>query len=128
MLHLDTNALIALPEWMQQPAHPILVRILGGEPVAVCALVWYEYVAGPIDDDEIRHMDAFLQSNVVAVHREDAELAATLFNRAGRARRFKTDALIAACAIRADAEFVTLNGPDFVPFQKSGLRLLAAEL
>ncbi len=35
----------------------------------------------------------------------------------------KTDALIAAMAIRAKAEFVTLIGADFEPFVNQGLRL-----
>ena len=46
-----------------------------------------------------------------------------MFNTAGRKRLLKTDALIAAMAIRAKAEFVTLNGADFEPFVSPGLRL-----
>ena len=46
-----------------------------------------------------------------------------LFNTAGRKRLLKTDALIAAMAIRAKAEFVTLTGADFEPFVNQGLRL-----
>jgi predicted nucleic acid-binding protein len=38
----------------------------------------------------------------------------------------KTDALIAAMAIRAGTEFVTLNVHDFEPFIAHGLHILTA--
>jgi predicted nucleic acid-binding protein len=51
-----------------------------------------------------------------------------LFNARGRHRNLKTDALIAAAAIRANAEFVTVNVADFKPFIAHGLRLVPAAL
>jgi predicted nucleic acid-binding protein len=44
---------------------------------------------------------AFLQRRILPLTVEDAELAAEIFNQAGRKRVFKTDAVIAAVAIRA---------------------------
>ena len=58
---------------------------------------------------------------------DDAALAAELFELAGRRRSPKTDALIAATAIRAGTDFVTLNVADFQPFARHGLRLQPAE-
>ena len=66
---------------------------------------------------------AFLEGRILSVGEDAAELAAELFNTAGRKRTLKTDVLIAAMAIRAKAEFVTLNGADFEPFVSQGLRL-----
>jgi predicted nucleic acid-binding protein len=102
MIHLDTNALIALPLWARE-SHPIIRRIVDGELAAVCALVWYEFSIGPVETEEIDLAHAFVQGRVVAIEQEDAALAATLFNAAGRKRTLKTDALIAAAAVRAGA-------------------------
>lgn len=129
MIHLDTNALIALPEWSRAKRHPAVIeRVLGGEPAAVCSIVWYEYCVGPVAEDEAERARAFLEGGVAAVTGEDAMLAARLFNATGRVRRLKTDALIAACAIRAQAELVTVNAADFRPFAAHGLKLMAVEV
>jgi predicted nucleic acid-binding protein len=42
-----------------------------------------------------------VRGNIVALEPEDAWLAASLYNQAGRRRILKTDTLIAAVAIRA---------------------------
>lgn len=123
MIHLDTNALIALPLWARD-GHPALDRIVNGEAAGVCAIVWYEFVIGPMDDDEVRLARAFIRDTIVPIDTEDAALAAALFNSGGRRRTLKTDALIAASAIRANAEFCTVNHVDFEPFIAHGLRLL----
>ncbi|MGH8540365.1 MAG: type II toxin-antitoxin system VapC family toxin [Stenotrophobium sp.] len=123
MIHLDTNALIALPIWARD-GHPAITRILSGESAAVCAVVWYEFLIGPVDEQEVRLAEAFIRRNVAAVDTTDVVLAAELFNNAGRRRTLKTDALIAACAIHAGAEFLTLNVADFKPFVGHGLQLI----
>ncbi|TVS13608.1 MAG: type II toxin-antitoxin system VapC family toxin [Wenzhouxiangella sp.] len=125
MLHFDTNALIALPVWARQ-GHPIIQRVTGGEPAAASSLVWYEFSVGPLANNEAAMAMAFLQRQILPLTLEDAELAATIFNEAGRRRVFKTDAVIAAVAIRAGAHFVTLNRADFEPFVELGLDLVDA--
>lgn len=125
MIQLDTNALVALPLWARD-GHPIIARIVAGETAAVCAIVWYEFLVGPVDEAEVRLAHAFLRGNIVALDAADAELAAALFNRAGHRRVLKTDALIAASAIRAGAEFLTVNVKDFKQFETDGLRLALA--
>ena len=123
MIHLDTNALIALPLWARE-GHPIILRIANGEPAGVSAVAWYEFLIGPVTDHEVGLAHAFVRGTIVAVETTDARLAATLYNEAGRRRTLKTDALIAAVSLRAEAEFLTLNTDDFQPFVKNGLRLL----
>lgn len=66
---------------------------------------------------------ADIEGRILPVGEDAAELAAELFNAAGRKRTLKTDALIAATAIRAKAEFVTLTRAGFEPFVSHGLRL-----
>ncbi len=122
MIHLDTNALVALPLWARA-GHPAIERIANGEPAGVCATVWYEFLIGPVDPQELRLAHAFVRGNIIAHDADDAELAARLFNACGRRRTLKTDALIAACAIRAQAQLLTLNVADFAPFKAHGLRL-----
>jgi predicted nucleic acid-binding protein len=126
LLHFDTNVLIALPHWARD-GHQIVHRVLGGEAAAASALVWYEFLIGPLEPQESELAHAFIQGRIVPVEEADAELAATLFNAAGRQRGLKTDALIAATAIRADADFVTLNRQDFLQFADYGLRLAPAD-
>ncbi len=123
MIHFDTNAMIALPVWARQ-GHPVIARLEQGEPAAVCSLVWYEFVSRPVSEQEILLARAVLQNRIHAVSEADAELGARLFNLSGRRRSLKTDALIAACAINAGAEFLTLNQADFEPFCAHGLRLM----
>lgn len=123
MIHLDTNALVALPLWARE-GHPVIQRIAEGEPAGVSAVVWYEFLIGPVAEEEIRLAHAFLRGTVIPLKTADARRAADLYNAAGRRRTLKTDALIAAVAIRADAEFLTLNTDDFRPFVNQGLRLI----
>ena len=125
MIHFDTNALIALPLWARE-SHPVVQRVAEGEPAAVCSVVWYEYLIGPIETAEIKLASAFLQGRIDPVNSDDAALAAKLYNAASRRRPLKTNALIAAAAIGADACFVTVNSDDFQPFIDHGLKLLPA--
>ncbi|MDB5986282.1 MAG: hypothetical protein JWR16_1335 [Nevskia sp.] len=123
MIHLDANVLVALPDWAVE-RHPLLNRVARGEAAAVCSLAWYEYSIGPVDEDERLAVREFIRDNIVAFDDADAALAAHLYNAVGRKRALKTDACLAACAIRADADFLTLNVDDFRPFSAHGLRLL----
>lgn len=122
MIHLDTNALIALPLWARD-GHPIIQRIAAGEPAGVCAIAWYEFLIGPVNADEVALAHAFVSGQIVAMETPDARLAADLYNRAGRRRSLKTDAMIAAMAMRAGASLLTINTDDFRPFEPFGLKL-----
>jgi len=126
VIHFDTNALIALPQWARE-GHIVVHRVLDGEAVAVCAVVWYEYLLGPLADGESELAHAFISGRIEPIIEADTALGAELFNAAGHRRTLKTDALIAAAAIRAGADFVTVNVADFKPFVERGLRLIPAE-
>lgn len=126
MLHFDTSALIALPHWARE-GHAAVVRVVEGEAAAASTVAWYEFLIGPLAETEADMARAFLQGRIVPVAEADAELASELFNAAGRKRTLKTDALIAAMALRANAELVTLNAGDFEPFVANGLRLFPVE-
>jgi predicted nucleic acid-binding protein len=127
MIHFDTNALVALPLWARE-GNEVVSRVVEGEAAAVCAVVWYEFLMGPLAEDEAGLAHAFIGGRVEPMTEDDAELGARLFNACGRRRNLKTDALIAATAIRANAEFVTVNVADFKPFVAHGLRLVPASL
>ncbi|MGH8112996.1 MAG: type II toxin-antitoxin system VapC family toxin [Rhodanobacteraceae bacterium] len=127
MIHFDTNALIALPQWAHA-GDAVVERVVNGEAAAVCAVVWYEYLLGPLADGEAELARAFLSGRIEPVIDEDAASGAQLFNAAGRRRVLWTDALIAASAIRAGADFVTVNAADFRPFVVHGLRLVPAKM
>jgi len=124
VIHLDTNALIALPLWLRK-GHPLIARVEVGEPVATSAIAWYEYLSGPIDAKEAHLVENFIERRVLVTDARQAQLAADLYNAAGRKRSLKIDALIAAAAIVNGAELLTLNLQDFAPFAARGLRLFA---
>ncbi len=89
----------------------------------VCAVARYEFLIGPVDVDEAALAHAFVSGHIVAMETPDARLAADLYNRAGRRRTLKTDALISAMAVRAGASLLTINTDDFRPFEPFGLKL-----
>ncbi len=125
LIHLDTNVLIALPLWAQN-AHPLVELIEASAATTVSAVVWYEFLCGPVSAQHRLLAAAILSNSVVPVSLAIAERASELFNAVGRVRRMRTDALIAASAIDAGAEFITINHADFTPFIPYGLQLLKA--
>lgn len=122
MIHLDTNVLISL----EDPASPASARfrewLAEGQRLGVCAIVWTEYLCGPLPPEKIRAAD-LLVPNKEALLPADAPLAARLFNRTGRRRGSMADCMVAAIAVRCDAQFATLNRKHFEPFVPHGLGL-----
>jgi predicted nucleic acid-binding protein len=124
VIHLDTNALIALPRWLKM-GHQLIHRVSRGGKVAVSAIVWYEYQNGPVQLSESRLVEDFIEQRIEPIEAVHAELAAKLFNQTGRRRVLRMDALVAAAAIRSDAELLTADSKDFTVFTSAGLKLFA---
>lgn len=123
-IHLDTNALIALAD----PAEGIVVlvrerAVLGSLP-GTSAVAWHEFVRGPLTPDELLRVERVVGDRIQPVTRSTSELAARLFNAAGRRRASTADCFIAASAIETGAELLTANTEDFKPFVSLGLRVI----
>ena len=124
MIHLDTNFLImSLVRGTPQDAQ-LRKWLAAGEAVGADAVVWTEFLCGPLTQEQLDLARIFLPQ-VEPFLSEDAARAASLFNEAGRRRGSLTDCMIAAVSLRADAALATSNVADFKPFEGSGLRLIS---
>lgn len=121
MIHLDTSFLVRsliagspqdrrLREWLRR-----------NEAIGMSCIGWAEFLCGPLEIHQLRLAESVLTSLEPFADR-DAELSARLFNLSGRRRGTLTDCMIAATAIRVDAEIATLNPHDFRRFAAGGLR------
>ena len=124
MIHLDTNVLISLVAARAAAYESVEQWIVQGEILAVSALVWSEFLSGPVSDQQIALVEQIVGSRVVPFDSGEAVVAAGLFNRAGRRRGSRVDGFVAATALRAGAALATANQKDFQIFVQFGLRLL----
>jgi predicted nucleic acid-binding protein len=124
MIHLDTSFLIRALVRGSRQERLLLQWLDGPDPVAVSALVWAEFLCGPVSA-ELTELARRLLGDSVAVGGAEAERAAQLFNDAGRRRGSLVDCLIAAVALEAGARLATENPRDFERFVPAGLRLLS---
>ncbi len=93
------------------------------ERLVLSSVVFYEWLRGPRCEQELDLQEAVLPSeSIVDFSAEDAAIAARLYRTLQRARGREVDLMIAASAIRHDAELWTLNTADFKDIP--GLRLL----
>ena len=123
MIMLDTNFLIALEEPGGEADRRAREWLGKGWPLGVCSIVWSEYLFGPLSAEKKTAADVLISwKEPFGV--EDAPLAAHLFNRTGRRRGTFVDCMIAAVAIRCQAQFATFNRDDFTSFIDMGLNLL----
>lgn len=124
MIHLDTSFLIraflsgspedaALRAWLRR-----------GLPIGASTVAWTELLCGPLTKRQA-DLAALVIGELIPFGREDAALAASLFNAAGRRRGSLVDCMIAAAAIRNKAALATANRGDFARFVPHGLRLAA---
>jgi predicted nucleic acid-binding protein len=126
MIHLDTNYLIGLLVKGSPPAEEVDRWLADGQPLAASAIVWTEFLNGPVTVLEVTRAESVLQSRIVSFGRAEAALAPELFNKTGRRRGSRFDCLVAATAILAQAEVATSNLADFKAFLPYGVRLAAA--
>jgi predicted nucleic acid-binding protein len=124
MIMLDTNVLIALEERGGQADICFRKWVGDGLRIGVSALVWTEYLCGPLTPESYLSADALLEWKEPFLP-EDAKLSARLFNCLGGRRGTLTDCMIAATAIRCGAQLATLNTTDFAPLVSHGLGLAA---
>jgi predicted nucleic acid-binding protein len=95
-----------------------------GEEIAVSVIAWCEFLCGPIESRVVDLVSRIVPRRM-GFAAEDAELAASLFNRAGRRRGSLTDCMIAATALRLGASLATEDADDFRRFEPIGLVVLS---
>ncbi len=98
----------------RRSAPALRAAIAGGERVAFCSLVLYEWLRGPRRAAELNAQEhLFPRQTVVAFGPEESALAAALYRKVRRPRGRELDLAIAACAIAHAAALWTLNPEDF---------------
>jgi predicted nucleic acid-binding protein len=121
LICLDTNYLIrSLVEGSGEEAQ-LMEWARQGEVLVTSSVAWYEFRCGPVSSAEIDVLNMFLQ-RILPLTELEAEVAARLFEHAGRKRALITDAMIAATAMVARARLATNNEKDFRMFP--GLELV----
>jgi predicted nucleic acid-binding protein len=121
MIHLDANYLILSTVGSAPQALEIRRWLAEGEDLGASAIAWMEFVTGPVAPEFINGVRQVIDDRVVPLGREEAELAAELFNTVGRKRSLRYDCMIAAVAIHAGAKLATANRSDFAGFAPHGL-------
>ena len=124
MVHLNTNILIGLVSDSRSMAKLVGRLLSENEDVGVSAITWAEFMNGPVTA-RARHLaNATINENFFPFCKDQAELAATLFNLSGRRRSSRQDCMIAAAAIISNSSLATFNTPDFDRFTSHGLTLV----
>ena len=124
MICLDTNYLVCSLISGSTEAKAVATWLRKGDRLFAPSVAWYEFLCGPVTAAEVRLVRSFLAGGVIAFEESQAATAARLFNAAGRARRLRVDAMIAACAIEAGCRLATSNRTDFAAFIPYGLVLV----
>lgn len=123
MTFLDTSVLIESFTGSQSLLRSFEDLILRNERLALPSPVLYEWLRGPRFVEELTLQEAaFPRSSIIPFGSEEAIIAARLYRSLRHPRGREVDFMIAACAIRHDAELWTLNVGDFKDIP--GLRLL----
>ena len=124
MICLDTNYLILGLAPGSEESRRLIAWARAGEALIAPAVVWYEFLCGPVTTSQIAVARAFLQE-IVEVDERCAVEGARLFNNVGRIRRLRVDALIAGTSIAFNASLATGNRADFQQFVAYGLKLMS---
>jgi predicted nucleic acid-binding protein len=123
MICLDTNYLIRGVAINTLEAADLTTWFRAGEVIVTAMPAWFEFLCGPVTDDQVSTMQSFLAGIIPFAEREAAQ-AARLFNAMQRKRSHRVDAMIAASAMVADARLATSNHVHFAPFVAHGLQLI----
>ena len=124
MIHLDTNFPIGLLVSGSRAASEVSRWLAAGEPIGTSSIAWCEFLNGPVTAREVSRVVTVLQARIIPFGEPEAVLAADLFNRTGRRWGSRFDCLIAATAMRGQANLATENTADFRPFAAHGLALI----
>jgi predicted nucleic acid-binding protein len=122
MIHLDTSFLIRSLLAGSREGAALDRWLTSGESVGISSVSWCEFLCGPVGAPEVT-LAATLLGPPTPFLPEDAAVAASLFNMAGRRRGSLPDCMIAGVAIRAGAQIATNNIDDFRRFIPQGLIL-----
>lgn len=125
MIHLDTSFLIRALVRDSPEDRKLRGWLRAGEVVGVSSVSWTEFLCGPIGAEEVELAARIVEEPVPFVA-ADSAIAARLFNMAGRRKGSLIDCLIAATALRVEAQLATGNLADFRRFDAAGLRVLGA--
>ena len=123
MIPLDTSFLIRALARGSAEDRRLRNWLAGAKPLSISAIAWAEFLCGPLAPDAV-DLAARVAGEQVSFTSEDAAVAAHLFNISGRRRGTLVDCMVAATAIRANAELATADVADFRRFVKAGLRLV----
>ncbi len=121
---LDTNYLIRFLVEGTSEAQRIKGWIQEKRELCTSSICWYEFLCGPIDEEGILLTSSILNDCILPFSPAHAREASQLFNRCGRKRSLRVDAMIAAAAIVSQSVLATENDDDFALFADSGLKLL----
>lgn len=124
MICLDTNYLIRGLIPATEEAVRITRWLEDEELIGIPAIVWFEFLCGPVSEEEIELARAIATADVLGFADAQAAESARLFNAVKRNRTLRVDAMIAGTAIIAKARLATRNRTDFEPFVAHGLHLV----
>jgi predicted nucleic acid-binding protein len=123
MICLDTNYLILGVTAGSEESRSLVAWIEAGETLITPMPAWFEFIYGPVTEDQKMTMQAFI-SHIVPFAEAEAVEAARLYNAIRRKRSLRVDAMIAGTANMAQARLATRNRADFLPFMDHGLLLV----
>ena len=123
MIDLDANFLVDVFEKGSTSGRSLDRWVHRGESLSISSIAWAEFLCGPVALGNARAARELL-GDIKPVTEADAVLAAELFNATGRRVRSLADCLIAAAAIRRQAQLATLDKVDFNRFRSLGLQLV----
>jgi predicted nucleic acid-binding protein len=124
MICLDANYLIGgISDGRPESSH-LLAWCEAGERFFTPSPAWYEFLCGPVTEEQIATMRAFLTQGILSFDLAQAVLAARLVNAVERVRRLRVDAMVAAAAIAGGGRLATMNTADFALFVPHGLELM----